>query len=725
MEFKKFEKEIAGRKLVLEIEDLTEQANGSIFVRYGDTLVLATAVMSQNPSSNQGFFPLTVEYEERYYAAGKIKGPRYIKREGRPSDKAILNARLIDRTIRPRFPKNFMREVQVVITTLSWDGQNDPDILGIIAASMALSLSNIPWQGPLASVRVGRVDNEYVLNPANEVQEKSEFQIVIAADFENDNLMVNMLEGEGQEVTEETIEGAVKFAKPFLKQIVDFQKEIISQFAKPKAEVDKNPVSPEIIDETKKFLEGKLEPVLYQADKDLRQTAEENLKQELADFIKNKYPAEEVSKRLSSLFDEEVDRLMTENILKHGKRPDGRKLDQLRELSCQVGLLPRTHGSGLFCRGQTKALSILTLGAPGDQQILEGMEISGKKRFMHHYNFPPYSVGEVKPMRGPGRREIGHGMLAERALLPLIPAFEEFPYTIRVVSEILSSNGSTSMASVSGTSLALMDAGVPIKCQAAGISVGLVMDEKTKDYALLTDIQGPEDHHGDMDFKVAGTRKGITVLQMDVKVSGITQEILEKTLEQARKVRNEILDVTEAVISKPREQLSPYAPRILILQINPEKIREVVGPGGKVINEIIAQTNVAIDIQPTGLIFITSETEAAANKALDWIKNITHEVKVGEVFQGKVTRIFNFGAMAEILPGQEGLIHISELANYRVNQVDDIVKIGDIVPVKVIGIDQQGRINLSLKQMREGGQESPREDQHERGKTPFFKKRGY
>ena len=703
MESQKFELELAGRKLTVEINNVAEQASGSAFVRYGDTLVLATAVASTNQSGSQGFFPLTVEYEERYYAAGKIKGPRYIKREGRPSDKAVLNARLIDRTIRPRFPSNFGHEVQVVITVLSWDGQNDPDTLGIIAASVALMTSNIPWQGPLAAVRVGQIENEYVLNPTSNVEEKIKFQMVISGDFKDNELIINMLEGEGAEADEGSVVRAADFAKPFLKEIYDLQKQIASKIGKTKLEL--SPENNDLKLAVREFLKEKIKLLLAENNRALKQVAEESLKQELANFVKEKYP--EANVNLSLLFDEETDRVLTENILEKGIRPDNRRFDQIREISCEVGLLPRTHGSGLFCRGQTKALSILTLGAPGDQQILEGMEITGKKRYMHHYNFPPYSVGEVKPMRGPGRREIGHGMLAERALLPLIPGFEEFPYTIRVVSEILSSNGSTSMASVSGSSLAFMDAGVPIKCQAAGIAVGMMADEDSGKYVLLTDIQGPEDHHGDMDFKVAGTRQGITVLQMDVKTTGITQKIMAEALEKAKKARNEILDVTEKTISEPRKELSPFAPRILKLQINPDKIRDVVGPGGKIINEIIAQTGAMIDIQQTGLIFITAESENAAKKALEWIENITHEVKVGETFRGKVTRIFDFGAMVEFLPNQEGLVHISELAPYRVGKVEDIVKIGDVVPVKVISIDQQGRTNLSLKEMLKGKNHAP------------------
>jgi polyribonucleotide nucleotidyltransferase len=508
-----------------------------------------------------------------------------------------------------------------------------------------------------------------------------------------------MIEAGGNEIPEEVILEAFQFARPYLKKIIDFQNQIIKKECKKKISVVIPESEPELENEIKKFLEGKLEKALHQTNKISQVEETEGLKEELALSIEEKYQEAEKVKYSRDFFEKEVNRLLHENIIKSEKRPDGRKLDEIRKVSCEVGLLPRTHGSGLFCRGQTKTLSILTLGAPGDVKILEGMEIVGKKRFMHHYNFPPYSTGEVKPMRGPGRREVGHGMLVEKAILPLIPSFEDFPYTIRVVSEILSSNGSTSMASVSSASLALMDAGVPVKSPIAGISIGLMMNEK-REYKLLTDIQGPEDHHGDMDFKVAGTEKGITAIQMDVKIEGIEEKILKEIFALSRKARLQIFKEMAKVLAKPRAELSPYAPRILTIQINPEKIREVVGPGGKVINEIIGETGVAIDIQPTGLIFITSEKEEAAKKAIAWIKNITREVKVGEVFQGKIKRILNFGAMVEIFPGQEGLIHISQLAPYRVKRVEDVVKVGDVVPVKVISIDEQGRINLSLKEIK-------------------------
>jgi len=695
----KFKLKLDDRELSVEVKNLAEQANGNILVSYGDTLVLSTSVMSESKREGLNFFPLTVDYEERYYAAGKIRGPRYIRRESRPSDEAICAARLIDRAIRPRFPENLAREVQVVNTVLSWDAENDPDIVGLIATSLSLSISDIPWSGPLTAVRVGRKEGQFILNPTHEDREKSELDLIFSAGFNsNGKFLVNMIEGNFEEVEENLISEALEFSEKYLKKIYDFQKEIIEKIGKEKIPIEVSSQDIELEKEIGKFLGKNLEKALYQSKKTERMKEVNKLKEELCNFTEEKYPGMEKVKYVQNFFEKEISRLIHKNIILNEKRPDGRKLNEIREIHLEAGLLPRTHGSGLFCRGQTKSLSILTLGAPGDQQILEGMEIVGKKRFMHHYNFPPYSVGEIRPMRGPGRRDIGHGMLAEKALLPLIPSFEEFPYTIRIVSEILSSNGSTSMASVSSSSLALMDAGVPIKAAAAGIALGLMANEKG-DYKILTDIQGPEDHYGDMDFKVAGTRKGVTVIQMDVKIAGITSEILKEVLFQGKEIRLQILNKIQEVLPKPKAQLSPFAPRILTLQINPEKIREVIGPGGKIINEITKETGVAIDIQPSGLIFITSEKEEAAEKALSWIKNITREVKVGEIFQGKVKRILDFGAFVEILPGQEGLVHISQLAPYRVKRVEDVVKIGDNLQVKVISIDEQGRINLSAKEL--------------------------
>lgn len=696
MNSQKFNLKLGEKNLKVEIRNLAEQANGSVLVSYGDTLLLTTCVMSKKDREDIGFFPLTVEYQEKYYAAGKIKGPRYIKRESRPSDEAICNARLIDRAIRPRFPESLAREIQVITTVLSWDGQNDPDVLGLIASSLALSISDIPWQGPIGVVRVCQKDGKFVLNPTYEEREDYQMDVIFAGMLENGEILINMVEGNCEEVDEKVILDALDFSEKHLKKVIAFQKEIIEKIGKEKLLLETSPVDNVLEKEIKEFLGKKLEEALYQKDKSQRTDKIDELKEELSCFIEEKYSEEGKTKYAQDFFEKEIDRLLHENIIKYNKRPDNRKLDEIRKIDCEVGLLPRTHGSGLFCRGQTKALSILTLGAPGDQQLLEGMEIVGKKRFMHHYNFPPYSVGEVKPLRGPGRREIGHGMLAEKALLSLIPDFDEFPYTMRVVSEMLSSNGSTSMASVSSSSLALMDAGVPIKSPTAGIAIGLVQDKKTGSYKVLTDIQGPEDHYGDMDFKVAGTKKGITVLQMDVKIEGISKKIMTEVLNRAKKARLEILDSMNKIISKPRAQLSPYAPRILTIQINPEKIREVIGPGGKVIKEITEETGAAIDIQDSGLIFVTSEKEEAAKKAIVWIENITREVKVGEVFQGEVKRILEFGAFVEILPGQDGLIHISKLSDKRVEKVEDVVKIGDAVSVKVISIDEQGRINLAL-----------------------------
>jgi len=705
-----FKLESGGRELKIEIRDLAEQASGSVLVQYGETTVLATAVISDYEREGIDFIPLTVEYEERFYAAGKILGSRYMRRESRPSDEAILTARFIDRAIRPRFPKHLRKEVQVVVTCLSWDGENDPDILGLIAASAALSISNIPWSGPIAALRLGSLPTEgkkeFILNPIYSQREKGNLDLAISAiksplakflgNGKGDDVLINMIEEEGEEVEEKTIIEAVDFAKSYLEKLIDFQKDIAKKVGKEKLEIEGPPADLELEKEIKEFLDDKLEKVIYQPDKRERMDEANALREDLTYYIEGKYPGMEKQVYAKDFFEKEIDRLIHKNVIESGKRPDGRKLDEIRKIETEVGLLPRTHGSGLFVRGQTKALSILTLGTPGDVRLLEGMETVGKKRFMHHYNFPPYSVGEVKPMRGPGRREIGHGMLAEKALLPLIPSSDDFPYTIRVVTEILSSNGSTSMASVSSSSLALMDSGVPIKRPGAGIAMGLMADLKGN-WRLLTDIQGPEDHHGDMDFKVAGTENGITAIQMDVKTEGIGKDILEKVLVEAKKARLQILKEMEKVISEPRKELSPHAPKIMILQISPDKIREVIGPGGKMINKITEECDVSIDIEDSGRIFVTAGKEEAAKKAVDWIKNITREVEAGELFQGKVTRILNFGAFVEIFPGQEGMVHISQLAPYRVEKVEDIVKIGDVIPVKVISVDEQGRINLSLK----------------------------
>ncbi len=707
MESRKFKLQLGKRDLIVETRKLAEQANGSVLVQYGDTMVLATAVMTEQQRQGIDFFPLTVEYEERFYAAGKILGSRFIRRESRPPDEAILTARFIDRAIRPLFPKNLKKEVQVVITCLSWDKENDPDTISLVAASLALAISDIPWSGPIACLRVGK-KQELILNPLYSQRKESSLDLTLAATLvastRKEAILINMIEMEAEEISENEILKATEFAEPELKRLIDFQEEIRKKIGKEKIKIEQLSPDMELEKEIKEFLKDKLEQAIYQTGKIERKQSIHDLKQDLIYFIEGKYPDASKQSFVKDFFEKQIEELIHKNIINplpgEEKRPDARKLDEIRNIQTEVGLLPRTHGSGFFSRGQTKALSILTLGSPNDVRLLEGMEIVGKKRFMHHYNFPPYSTGEIKPMRGPGRREIGHGMLAEKALLPLIPDFEEFPYTIRIVTEILSSNGSTSMAAISSSCLALMDAGVPIKAPVAGIALGLMQDNKGN-YKILTDIQGPEDHHGDMDFKIAGTEKGITAGQMDVKIEGITQEILKKVLEQGRKARLEILSKMKNTLEKPRPVLSPFAPRIYSLQINPTKIREVIGPGGKIINGIIKECEVSIDIEDTGKVFVTAEKEESAKKAIDWIKNIVREVIVGELFQGEVKRILDFGAFVEILPGQEGLVHISELAPFRVNKVQDIVKIGDIVSVKVISVDEQGRINLSIKQTKE------------------------
>lgn len=702
-----FQTEFGNRKLKVEIRHLAEQANADVLVRCGDTLVFVTAVMSKEEKEGLGFFPLIVDYEERYYAAGKIKGPRYIKRESRPSDEAICNARLIDRTIRPLFPKHLNREVQIVVTVLSWDGQNDPDILGLLAASVALSISDIPWSGPIGAVRVNQINNKFLLNPTYEERGESPMDLIFTGGKTGKEFLINMIEGNFEEIEEDLILKSFKSALADLEKLVDFQEEIREKIGKEKITFSVPAPDLELEKEINKFSGHKLEKALFQEKKTERTEKVNKIKKDLSRFVEEKYSDQDKVKYAKDFFEKEIGKLMHQNVLQKGKRPDDRSLDEIREIKIEIGLLPRTHGSALFCRGQTKALSIVTLGAPEDQQLLEGMEIVGKKRFMHHYNFPPYSVGEIRPMRGPGRRDIGHGALVEKSLLPLIPGFDEFPYTIRVVSEILSSNGSTSMASVSASSLALMDAGVPIKRPAAGIALGLMTDKNGR-YKILTDIQGPEDFHGEMDFKMAGTKKGVTVIQMDVKIKGITEKIFKEALERAKKARLQILDKMTKILPCPRSELSSFAPRILSLQINPEKIRDVVGPGGKIINKIIADTGAAIDIQPTGLIFVTSDSQESAKKAVDRIKDITREVKVGEVFQGKIKKIVNFGAFVEILPGQEGLIHISRFRPWRVNNLEELIKIGDILPVKVINIDEQGKIGLSLENVN--GQTAPKKN---------------
>ena len=699
-----FKLKLGEKEITVNTRNLAEQSNGSCFVRCGDTSVLATVVMAPEQREEIDYFPLSVNYEERFYAAGKILGSRYIRRESRPSDEAVLTARLIDRAIRPLFSQELKKEIQVIITCLSWDRENDPDIIGLLAASLSLLISDIPWSGPVIPLRIGRKDGKFILNPTYLDREGSDLDLTVSAVESNKDLLVNMIEAEAGEIDKEIVFQAIEWAKPHLKKLIDFQKQIAEKIGKEKVVIETPVPDSELTQEIKGLIGNKLEKAIFSTVKKEDQSeAIKNIYQETLESLEQKYPDLSIDKmntlknRLRDYLEKETAFLIRNKIIKEEVRPDSRKIDQLRKISVEAGLLPRTHGSGLFCRGQTKTLSILTLGSPADVKLLSGMEIIGEKRFMHHYNFPPYSVGEVAPIRGPGRREIGHGMLVEKALGPVMPDSEKFPYTIRIVSEVLSSNGSTSMASLCSSSVALMDAGVPIASPVTGIAIGLI--KEGDDYKILTDIQGPEDHYGDMDLKVAGTEKGITAIQMDLKIDGITVKILEQALDQAKKARLKILDEIKKVISKPRSELSPFAPRIITFQISPEKIGDVIGKGGKIINEIIQECGVTIDIEDSGQVFITSESEESAQKALEWIKNLTREVKIGEIFDGRVKRILEFGAFVEILPGQEGMIHISKLSSGRVEKVTDVVNLGDTVKVQVISVDDQGRINLSLKEV--------------------------
>lgn len=693
MQTQKFETEIGGQKLVLETGKLAIQTDASVVAYYGETVVLATAVMSKNERAGINYFPLTVDFDEKLYAAGRIKGSRWVKREGKPTDEAILTSRLIDRTLRPLFNHRLRNEVQIILTVLSFDGQNDPDIPGIIASSCALMISGIPWGGPVGAVRVGKnKEGKFVINPSYETRESSDLDLVISGPEK----FINMIECGSNEVTEEEMVKAVEFGQKEIEKMIDFQKKVMSEIQGKQKEVSIPDPNEGLRKEIIGYLGSKLEKAVFED----HPYNLEPLKKELCDWVLGNKKDASIVAEAGELFEEEIGKIVHKNIIKNKKRVDGRKTDEIRELKVEVGVLPRTHGSAIFQRGVTQALCVATLGAPGLEQSIETMEFVGTKRYLHHYNFPPFSSGETGRIGFPGRREIGHGALSEKAVLPVIPSKEEFPYAIRVVTEILSSNGSTSMASVCGSILALMDAGVKIKKPVAGIAMGLFIEDNSdpeKNYVVVTDIQGAEDHHGDMDFKVAGTKDGINALQMDVKISGITPKILSDALLQAKKARLEILDAMLSVISSPRQKLSQYAPKILTLKINPDKIRDVIGSGGKTIHQITGETGATIDIEDDGMIFITSEDETSANKALEWIKNITHEVVPGEIFQGRIVRILNFGAFAEILPGQQGLIHISELAPFHVNKVEDIIKIGDIVPVKVKNIDNEGRINLSLK----------------------------
>jgi polyribonucleotide nucleotidyltransferase len=684
-----FQTTLAGRPLSVEIGHVAKQADGAALVRYGDTVVLVTACCSDTPREGIDFFPLTVDYEERLYAVGKIPGG-FIKREGRPSEKAILSARLIDRPIRPLFPKGFRNDVQVIALVLSVDQDNSPQIAALLGASVALSISDIPFDGPIAGVVVGLVGDEFVLNPTIAQQEASRLHLTLAG--KKDAVM--MVEAGADEVDEETMLRAIAFGHEAIKELVAFEEEIIQKVGKEKRQVVLYQVDPEVEAKVRAYAEPELKKALSEPEKLQREEALDKVEEDAVLKFIEEYPDKE--KDIREVVHQLTKELVRKMILEDGVRPDGRALDEIRPITVEVGVLPRVHGSGLFTRGQTQVLTTLTLGAVGDEQILDGLGVEESKRFMHHYNFPPFSTGETRPMRGPGRREIGHGALAERALEPMIPDESVFPYTIRLVSEVLESNGSTSMASVCGSTLALMDGGVPIKAPVAGVAMGLIKGEDK--FAVLTDIQGLEDAMGDMDFKVAGTKKGINALQMDIKVHGITLDILRVALEQARRGRLFILDKMLAVIDKPRPKLSPYAPRMITMEIDPDKIRDVIGPGGKTIRKIIEETGVQIDIEDDGRVFITAADEDAARRAEEKIKLLTRDVEVGGIYVGRVTRLMNFGAFVEILPGKEGLVHISQLARERVARVEDVVRVGDEIVVKVTEIDRQGRINLSRKE---------------------------
>ncbi|WP_145443650.1 polyribonucleotide nucleotidyltransferase [Staphylococcus hominis] len=695
-EKKVFKTEWAGRSLTIETGQLAKQANGAVLVRYGDTVVLSTAVASKEPRDGD-FFPLTVNYEEKMYAAGKIPGG-FKKREGRPGDEATLTARLIDRPIRPLFPKGYRHDVQIMNTVLSADPDCSPEMAAMIGSSMALSVSDIPFQGPIAGVNVGYIDGKYVINPTLEQKEVSRLDLEVAGHKD----AVNMVEAGASEITEQEMLEAIFFGHEEIKRLVAFQEEVVEHIQPVKKEFIPVERDEELVQRVKSLTEEKgLKETVLTFDKQQRDENLDALKAEIAtEFVdkadpENELLIDEVYAILNDLVKEEVRRLIADEKI----RPDGRKPDEIRPLESEVGLLPRAHGSGLFTRGQTQALSVLTLGALGDYQLIDGLGPEIEKRFMHHYNFPNFSVGETGPVRAPGRREIGHGALGERALRYIIPDTTEFPYTIRIVSEVLESNGSSSQASICGSTLALMDAGVPIKAPVAGIAMGLVTREDS--YTILTDIQGMEDALGDMDFKVAGTKEGITAIQMDIKIDGLTREVIEEALEQARQGRLAIMDHMLQTIDQPRSELSAYAPKVEIMHIKPEKIRDVIGPGGKKINEIIDETGVKLDIEQDGTIFIGAVDQEMINRAREIINEITREAEVGQVYHAKVKRIEKYGAFVELFPGKDALLHISQISKDRINKVEDVLKIGDTIEVKITEIDKQGRVNASHKVLDE------------------------
>ncbi|MFA6308267.1 MAG: polyribonucleotide nucleotidyltransferase [Clostridia bacterium] len=689
---KTFSMDLAGRKLTIETGKLAQLASGACMVRYGDTVVMSSATMSKKPREGIDFFPLSVDYEERLYAVGKIPGG-FIKREGRPSERAVLTSRVIDRPIRPLFPKDLRNDVAVINTVFSVDQDNTPEIAAMIGSSIAISISDIPFNGPIGGVIIGLVDGVVVINPNAEQREKSKMYITLAGTADK----ITMIEAGADEVPDEIVLDAIIKGHEEIKKIVAFINDIVKEIGKPKKAYESCAVPEELFAAVKAFAYDSMRQAVLAVEKQDSDLKIDNLSNEVQEKFKETYP--DSSKLIAEAIYKLEKKVVREYLLEEGKRVDGRGLDDIRELSAEVGILPRTHGSGLFQRGQTQVLTAVTLGAMGDVQKMDGIDLEETKRYIHHYNFPAYSVGEARTSRGPGRREIGHGALAERSLEPVIPDEEEFPYAIRLVSEVLMSNGSTSQGSVCGSTLALMDAGVPIKRPVAGISAGLVTDDNNPErFKTFMDIQGIEDFFGDMDFKVAGTKEGITAIQVDIKTDGLTYEIIRQAFEITKRGRFQIIDeVILKAIAEPRKEMSPFAPKMLVISINPDKIREVIGPGGKMINKIIAETGVKIDIDESGKVFVSCVDIEAGNKAIKIIEGITMEAQPGQTFMGKVTRIMPFGAFVEYLPGKEGMVHISKLDKKRVEKVEDVVKIGDEFLVKVMEVDRQGRINLSRK----------------------------
>lgn len=708
--FKSYETELAGRKLVIETGKLAGLANGNVVVKYGDTVVMVNVTASKEPKEGIDFFPLSVDFEEKMYSVGKIPGS-YTKREGKPSDKAILVSRAIDRPLRPLFPKDFRNDVVVVATVLCVEQDNSPEVAAMIGASAALSISDIPFGGPTAAVNVGLVNGEIVINPTEAQRKVSDLNLTVAGTVEK----VAMIEAGANEVPDDVMLEAIKKGHEEIKKVCQFIQKIKDEIGKPKFAYKSFAVDHDLYEELEKDYTEKMKIAVQEIDKDTRDNNVAALTEEIENVLAEKLGEEEFEKRKQEI-GEAVYKLekkcVRDMIFYEHKRVDGRAIDEIRPLSCEVGLLPRTHGSALFTRGQTQVMSIVTLGMKSEEQELDGIDTETAKRYMHQYNFPGYSVGEAKTSRGPGRREIGHGALAEKALVPVLPPVEEFPYAIRVVSEVLSSNGSTSQASICGSTLALMDAGVPIKRPVAGISTGLVTNpENPDDYVMLTDIQGLEDFFGDMDFKVGGTEKGITAIQVDIKVDGLSYKIIEEAFARTRKARQYILDdIMKPVISEPREEISKYAPHIITTQIKVEKIKDVIGKGGETINKIIDETGVKIDIEEDGQVFIYSTDAEMGEKALDIIENIARVVEVGQIYYGTVTRTTSFGAFVDIGGGKEGLVHISKIAKEHIKNVTDYVNVGDKVPVKVIEIDDQGRINLTMKDLVENNSEENKEE---------------